>query len=215
MNKQTQRKIRREVAREFQFNRAGLFRLEKEQELRSQIAEDRERLFRVFKERLSSDGSELANCLKRLVMNFSALSSYRGIVKGHSVFKLGISLGEKKADQYIIRYLSRHPDATDKELCSYLDDTNDRLYRLNRTNKEGPLWARTPPKWLPEIRKKDSNVGFGNTWSRALTYLPGRVMTYLSRARKMAHDKAVQEALFLWPRVLREHRKRRTKIAKD
>jgi len=105
MDKQKERKTRRDVHREFQFNRASLFRVETEQKLRSEIAEDRERLIRVCKERWDSDGLELANCLKRLVMNFSTLSSYRGILKGHSVFKLGMSLGEKKAVQYIIRHL--------------------------------------------------------------------------------------------------------------
>jgi hypothetical protein len=214
VNKQKQLKVRQNVHKEFQFVRASLFRVEKEQELHSQIAEDKQRLFRAFKERLTSDGLELSNCLKRLVMNFSTLASYRGILKAHRVFKLGMSLGEKKAVEYIIRYIYKHPDATDEQLCSHLDKTNKRLYQINKTNVKGNLWARTPKEWLPEIKKKEPTVGYDNTWETALEHLSGRVSTYLSRARKMAKDEAVREALFLWPHVLREHRKRRKVIAK-
>src|ERR1700734_3598591 len=80
MSGQIRRRIRREVSHQFQLERASLFRLEKEEKLRRGIARDRGRLFQAFKERLGSDGLELANCLKRLVMNFSVLASYRGIV---------------------------------------------------------------------------------------------------------------------------------------
>jgi len=213
MSGQIRRQIRREVAHQFQLERASLFRVDKEEKLRREIARDRGRLFQAFKERLGSDGLELANCLKRLVLNFSVLASYRGIVKGHRMFKLGRSLGEHKALEYIIRYLAKHPDSTDRKICSHLDGKNRGLYRLNRLNKAGPLWANVPRKWKVEMKKQGVSVDFDHAWCMALTHIPGRVMTYLSRARKKANDKHVKEAIFIWPRVMAEHRKRRKDLS--
>jgi hypothetical protein len=209
MNGQVRRRIRREVSRQFQFERVSLFRVEKEEKLHREIAKDRERLFYAFKERCGTDGLELANCLKRLVINFSIFASYRGILKGHRMFKLGRSLGEHKALEYIIRYLAKHPDSTDRKICSHLDGKNHGLYKLNRLNKDGPLWANLPRKWKVEMKKQGVSVYIDSAWCTALTHIPGRVMTYLSRARKKANDKHVEEAIFIWPRVIAEHRKRR------
>ena len=62
--------------------------------MRAEIAQDREQVFAAFKELGSQRQLELTQALGRLLVNYSKLASYRGVLEGHEVFRLGKKLGE-------------------------------------------------------------------------------------------------------------------------
>ena len=210
MDKERKRQTRRRVHEEFHIGRASLFRVETERKVRAEIAEDRERLFEAFKQMGPQKELGLCQCLGRLLMNFSKVASYRGLLEGYEVFRTGLKLGEDRARFYLVEYLQTHPNAENSELVRHLDRKNGRLSAL-RTSKNDPLWAWLPRSWEESFRERNIDLREGEFWEAALEEFPELVMPYLSRAKKMAKKAKVKNVLFVWPRIVLEHRKRRKK----
>jgi hypothetical protein len=98
MDEQKKKKIRQEVHEDFKLGRARLFRIEAEEKARAEIAEGWSRLFAAFKQLGPPEKElELTQCLGRLLMNFSKMASYRGVLEGYNVFRTGLELGEDRA----------------------------------------------------------------------------------------------------------------------
>jgi hypothetical protein len=208
MDDEKKKQIESTVREEFQMGRARLFRVETERKVQAEIAEDKARVFAAFKQLGSQRELELTQGLARLLMNFSKLTSYRGVLKGYHLFHTGLKLGEDRARFYLVEYLQTHPNADNSELVRYLDRKNGRLSAL-KTNQNDPLWAWLPRSWNEEFRKRGIEVEPGEFWEAALQHVPELVMPYLSRAKKMAKQPRVKNALFSWPRIIKEHKKRR------
>jgi hypothetical protein len=210
MDQERKKQIRSGVREEFRVGRARLFRVETERKVRAEIAEDRNRLFAAFKQLGPQKELELTQCLGRLLMNFSKLASYRGVLEGYEVFRTWLKLNEDRARFYLVEYLQTHLGAENSELVRYLDRKNGRLSAL-RTTKNDPLWAWPPRSWEESFRERHIELCEGEFWETALKEFPELVMPYLSRAKKMAKEARVKNVLFVWPRIVREHRKRRKK----
>jgi hypothetical protein len=211
MDEARKREIREGVRKEFRLGTAALFRVEAENKVRAEIAQDKEQVFAAFKELGSQRQLELTQALGRLLMNYSKLASYRGVLEGHEVFRLGKKLGEDRARFYLIEYLQTHREAGNEELVAYLDRKNGRLSAL-KTKEDDPLWAWLPRSLEDLFRKRGIQAIPGEFWETALKEFPRAVMPYLSRAKKMAKELRVRNVLFSWKRIIHEHRKRR-KIA--
>ncbi|MFZ3334211.1 MAG: hypothetical protein WA197_26510 [Candidatus Acidiferrales bacterium] len=156
----------------------------------------------------------MTQALGRLLMNYSKLASYRGVLEGHEVFRLGKKLGEDRARFYLVEYLQTHRKAGNEELVAYLDRKNGRLSAL-KTKKDDPLWAWLPRSLEDLFRKRGIHAFPGEFWETALKEFPSAVMPYLSRAKKIAKEPSVRNALFSWKRIIREHRKRRNTSGKS
>lgn len=208
MDEERKKEIRDGVRKEFRLGRARLFRVEAENKLRAEIAEDKAHIFAAFKELGSQKELALTQGLGRLLMNFSKLASYRGVLEGYHLFQAGIKLSEDRARYHLVVYLQDHPEATNRELVEYLDGKNHRLSIL-KTNKSDPLWAWLPRSWEEELKNRGIECRPGAFWDTALENLPDPVMQYLSRAKSTAKQPRVKNALFSWKRIIKEHRKRR------
>ncbi|MGO9862308.1 MAG: hypothetical protein ACLPLR_01750 [Terriglobales bacterium] len=210
MDDKKKKQIENGVREEFRVGRARLFRVETERKVRAEIAEDRNRIFAAFKQLGLEKELELTQGLGRLLINFSKLASYRGVLEGYHLFRTGIKLGEDHARFYLVEYLQMHPDAENSELVRYLDRKNGRLSVL-KTNQNDPLWAWLPRSWNEEFRNRGITLREGEFWEMALKEFPELVMPYLSRAKKMAKEARVRNVLFSWPQIIKEHKKRRKK----
>ena len=160
------------------------------------LPRDRTRIFAAFKQLGQQPELELTQKLGRLLMNFSKLASYRGVLEGYHLFQTGIKLGEDRARFYLVEYLQTHPDAENSELIRYLDRKNGKLSAL-KTNQNDPLWAWLPRSWNEEFRGRGIAVHPGEFWEDALKHFPELVMPYLSRAKKMAKQPRVAERAVL------------------
>lgn len=150
MDNEKKKQIENRVGEEFQIGRARLFRVETERKVRAEIAEDKARVFAAFKQLGTQRELELTEGLARLLINFSKLASYRGVLKGYHLFHTGIRLGEDRARFYLVEYLQTHSDAKNDELVRYLDRKNGRLSAL-KTKKDDKLWAWLPLRMSPEM----------------------------------------------------------------
>ena len=205
---------REKVHKEFQFGRARLFRPEVAKRVNAEIQEDKERLYVNFKQQGPEKRLELMQCLYRLLLNFSKLASFHGILKGHQIFTQVQELAEDRSKFYLVTdYFKTHPEASFRDICEHLDSKNSRLIKL-KTNRNSPLWAPIPPSWQKAMLKLPPTMqpGEKELWRTALENLPGRVEPYLSRARSLATDLRSTNTLRVWPRIIREHRKRRKKL---
>lgn len=102
----------------------------------------------------------------------------------------------------------KHQRATNDELVKYLDRKNGRLHELE-TSKDSPFWARLPRSLEDKLVKRGIAAGPSDYWDLALQYFPNPVMQYVSRAKRMAGNPKIKNALLNWPRIVREHRKQR------
>lgn len=208
MNDDDKRKIREQVREEFQIGRARLFSLKNEKKLRKEIAEDKERLFELFKSQGLLKQQEFTECLARLLINFSKMASFRGILKGYETSEYAIELRKERARFYLFEYLQKHPGATNRDLVAYLDAKNRRLDAL-RTLPNDPLWAPLPSAWRRKLEGQKLECRAGESWATALKELPTLVMPYLARIRKMAKDSGVKNVLFNWPEIIKRHKRER------
>jgi hypothetical protein len=210
MDQQDRRRIRREVREEFQLGRALLFKVEVEKAVRAEIDKDRTRLFDLLKQLPLEQQLEAANCVKRLLVNYSKLASYRGVLKGYDVFRTRLQLEQDRARFYLVEYLQKHREEKNENeaLVKYLDTKNGRLSAL-RTSKDDPLWAWLPRSLEKAFRSASIPIRDGEFWEEALKRFPEKVMPYLSRAKRMAKTPIVKNTLYVWPRIVREHKKRR------
>ena len=210
MDGKRRKQIKRWVDEELQLGAARLFRAAEEKRVLEEIAEKKEVLFSNFKGQGPKKELELTTTLLRLLMNFTKLASYYGVLKGYRLFTKELELRKDSARFYLIMYLQTHPKAENKELVAYLDRKNGRLFEL-KTRDESRLWA-----WLPRLLERKFNKGRiqiveGEFWEAALRKFPQETMVYLSRTRKMARQNKVKNALIAWPRIIKEHRKRRSR----
>jgi hypothetical protein len=185
---------------EFQFGRARLFRLKNEKKLRAEIANDKEQLFALFKSQGLSKELEFTECLKRLLMNFSKMASYRGILQGFEISSYAAELREDRARLHLFQYLQKHPKATNHELIAHLDA---------QTRPNDPLWAPLPPAWKRKFKEQGLGYFAGEYWQTALKELPTLVLPYLSRVKSMAKDAKAKNALFNWPELIKRHKRER------
>lgn len=208
MDEQDRGRTRREVREEFQLGRALLFKVEVEKQARAEIDKDRARLFDLMRQLPQEQQLEAANCVKRLLMNYSKLASYRGVLKGYGVFRTRLKLEQDRARLYLVEYLQKHPKAKNDELVEHLDTKNERLSKL-RTPKNDPLWAWLPRSLEEAFHRANIPIRIGAVWEDALKEFPEQVMPYFSRAKKMAKSSTVKNTLYVWPRIVREHKKHR------
>src|SRR5208283_3373453 len=107
MDEEKKKKIELQVKQKFQLGRARLFRVEEERRVRAEIAKDKEHLFAHFEQHGLILERELTKCLARLLMNFSKIASYGGVLAGYRVFKLGLELGQDRARFYLFEHLQK------------------------------------------------------------------------------------------------------------
>jgi len=210
MDEEKKKKIELQVKQKFQLGRARLFRVEEERRVRAEIAKDKEHLFAHFEQHGLILERELTKCLARLLMNFSKIASYGGVLAGYRVFKLGLELGQDRARFYLFEYLQKHPDARNEELVRFLDRKNGRLAAL-KTRKNDPLWAPLPPTWRKAFERSKIEYLEGEFWETALREFPELVRPYLARTKKSAKEARVKNALYNWPEIIKQHKKRRKK----
>ena len=210
MDQRARRRIRAEVREEFQLGTALLFRIEVEKAVRAEIKRERSRLFDLLKQLPLAQQLETTDCIKRLLLNYSTLASYRGVLKGYDVFRTRLELEQDRARFYLVEYLQKHREEKNENqaLVKYLDTKNGRLSAL-RTPKDDPLWAWLPRSLEEAFRSANIPMRDGEFWEEALQKFPEKVMPYLSRAKKMAKIPSVKNTLYVWPRIVREHKKRR------
>jgi hypothetical protein len=208
MDDKRRKEIREKVRKDFRLGRARLFRIEDEQRARAEIAEDKRQIFAAFRQLGLEREAELTQRLAHLLMNFSKLASYRGVLEGYKMFQTGLELGEDRARFYLVEYLQTHSEANNEELARHLDRKNGRLAAL-KTTKDDPLWAPLRPSWQELFRRKNMALYEGEYWETALKDFPELVRPYLSRAKEMAKEPRFKNVLFAWPRIIREHKKRR------
>lgn len=91
-------------------------------------------------------------------------------------FSLEKKMGERW--RYVVPYTYRHPDATDEQICKYLDGEIERLY-----GKRGQPWP--PEDWKPFSESS-------NPWLSVLRNAKSRqrVCSYMNRTRKIARSNA-------------------------
>jgi hypothetical protein len=210
VNEGDEQKVRQKIAAEFQLGRARLFRLKNESKLRVEIAADKERLFELFKLQGLSKQLEFTECLARLLMNFSKMASYRGILKGFEIKETAIKLHKDKdrAQYHIFEFLRENPEAKNKELIACLNTRNGRHVQL-KTPRNDPQWAPLPPSLQKRLgnRKIDPD----DWWDTAMEEFPNEVRVYLARVRREAKKAEVKNVLFNWPKLVELHRKERKK----
>jgi hypothetical protein len=208
MNDDDKRKVREKIRKEFQIGRARLFSLKNEKKLRAEIAEDKERLFELFKPQGLLKQKDFTQRLARLLMNFSKAASYRGILKGYEICIYAIEFRKDRARFYLFEYLQKDPQATNRDLVAYLDVKNRRLEAL-RTPPGDPLWAPLPSAWRRRLERQKLDSRVGIYWMTALKELPTLVMPYLARTRKMAKDAKIKNVLSNWPEIIKRHKRER------
>ena len=210
MNDGDKLRVREKVKEEFQIGRARLFSLKNEKKLRAEIAEDKERLFELFKSQGLSKQLEFTECLARLLMNFSKMASYRGILKGFEIKETAIKLHSDKdrAQYHLFACLQENPKAKNKKLIACLNTRNGRHQEL-KTPRDDPQWSPLPPS----LQKRFGNrkIDPYEWWETAMKEFPDEVRIYLSRVRREAKKVEVKNVLFSWPKIVRLHKKERKK----
>src|ERR1035438_1236508 len=150
---------KRSVSRDWELTRAGLFRPETRLRVKEEIEEDQAVLHASFREGREPDQTlRLFRHFRRYLFNNLALASFHGILQGQEAFQLGQRVGTSKATLYIARLIKKQPDASDKQICDYLDKCNLRLLALNSTNFGGSQWAGLPAKWGQVMDEKLKDV---------------------------------------------------------
>jgi hypothetical protein len=208
MDDQKKKQVRQKVRNDFRLGRARLFRVEDESRARGEIASDKARIFAAFKPLGPEQRLELTQRLARLLMNFSKLASYRGVLEGYNIFRIGLELGEERARFYLMEYLQTHRGADNEELVGYLDGKNGRLAKL-KTAEDSPLWAPLRKSWHKLFEKKKIGLIPGGYWGTALRNFPKVVRPYLSLVKKKAQEPKFKSVLFTWPRIISEHKRQR------
>jgi hypothetical protein len=210
MNEDDERRVQQKVHEEFQLGRARLFSLKNEKKLRAEIAEDKERLFELFRSQVLSKQLEFTECLARLLMNFSKMASYRGILKGFEIKETAIKLHKDndRAQYHLFAFLQEHSEAKNKELIACLNTRNGRHQEL-KTPHDDPQWAPLPPP----LRKRFGNrkIDPDEWWDTAMTEFPDEVRIYLARVKREAKKVEVKNVLFNWPKLVELHKKERKK----
>lgn len=208
MNDDDQKRVRQEIKEEFQIGRARLFSLKNEKKLRVEIAQDKEQLFALFKSQGLVRQLEFTECLKRLLMNFNKLTSYRGILQGFEMHPAAAELRKDRARYHLCVFLQKHPEAKNEELVAYLDNKNKRLKKL-KTSRDDFLWAPPPKSWKRAFDRENIEYIEGQYWGTALNIFPKLSMPYLSKARTMATEARVKNVLFNWPELVKRHKQER------
>lgn len=158
----------RKQIREWWKRTARQFVPEEVARIQKAMAEDRQRLFRVFQER--SDGGELADCLVRLVANSFSFAHYSGFRRGYLV---GVQIGkdEEPSVAEIIQLLLKNPSATTAEICLALDYKGVQMpwATLRKTSR----WAdvATLPKvkqYISRLRQKARGLSRVQGWTRIM-----------------------------------------------
>jgi len=210
MNEEGEQRVQQKVHEEFQLKRARLFRLKNEKKLRGEIAEDKERLFALFKSQGLVRQLEFTEGLARLLMNFSVLASYKGILKGFEIKEAALKLNKDRdrAQYHLFEFLQEHPDAKNGELVTLLNTRNGRHEAL-KTRRDDPQWAPLPPSLLKRFANR--TIVPSEWWETAMEEFPGEVRIYLSRVRREAKKAEVKNVLFNWPKLVELHKKERKK----
>jgi hypothetical protein len=211
MDEQKTKQVRQKVRNEFRLGRARLFRVEDESRARSEIADDKARILAAFKPLGPAQELGLTQCLARLLMNFSKLASYRGVLEGYDIFRIGLELGEDRARFYLMEYLQTHRSAENEELIGYLDRKNGKLAKL-KTAEDSPLWAPLRKSWHAMFRRENIPLVEGENWGAALENFPEVVRPYLSLAKRKAQEPKFKNVLFTWPRIISEHKRQRKRV---
>src|SRR5215469_8037333 len=87
--------------------------------LRAEIVEGKAHIFAAFKELGLQKELALTQKLGRLLMNFSKLASYRGVLEGYHLFQAGVKLSEDRARYHLVVYLQDHPEATSTQISFF------------------------------------------------------------------------------------------------
>jgi hypothetical protein len=208
MDEQKKKEIRQKIRNQFRLGRVRLFRVEDESRTRGQIADDKARVLAAFKTFGPAQELDLTQCLARLLMNFSKLASYHGVLEGYNIFRIGLELGEDRARFYLMKYLQTHRSADNEELIEYLDRKNGTLAKL-KTAKDSSLWAPLRESWQDMFRRKNIPLIAGEYWGTALDQFPEVVRPYLSLVKRKAQEPKFKNVLFIWPRIISEHKRQR------
>ena len=210
MDEARQKEGKRRVDEELQLGSARLFRVVEQKKVKEEVARTKELLYAHFKEQGPKKELELILALHRLLMSFSKLASYYGVLKGYRLASRERDLHEDQARIHLLLYLQAHPKAGNKDLVAYLDRKNSRLEAL-RTRSDSEHWAPLPAVLQRKFGRQGMKEHEGFLWEAALREFPKETREFLSRTKRMARETSVKNALIAWPRIIREHRRERSR----
>lgn len=208
MDRDRLQRIQQEAKRDFYGGRGRLCGIVEMEKTMRELREDEERLFVLFKAQELGYGLQCSESLKRIVLNYCKLASYKGIREGISIQKDLEEIQSDRAKHHAIKYLLNRPKAKNKELVAYLDAKNGRLATL-RASRSSPHWAPLPEPLQKLFAKHKLGVFDEESWKTAIDEFPGQTQIYFSRIRKLSKDKHVRNVLEYWPSILNRHKKER------
>lgn len=208
MDKDRLQRIQQEAKRDFYGGRGRLCGVVEMEKIMTELRGDEERLFALFKAQELGYGLQCSESLKRIVMNYCKLASYKGIREGISIQKDLEEIQSDRAKHHALKYLLNRPKAKNKELVDYLDAKNGRLATL-RTSRSSPHWAPLPEPLRKLFLKHKLGVFDKESWKTAIDEFPDQTQIYFSRIRKLSKDNRIRNVLEYWPSILTRHKKER------
>jgi hypothetical protein len=208
MDKDRLQRIQQEAKRDFFGGRGRLCSVVEMEKIKRELREDEERLFALFKAQELGYGLQCSESLKRIVLNYCKLASYKGIREGISIQNDLEEIQSDRAKHYVLTYLLNHPKAKNEELVAYLDGKNGRLATL-RTSRSSPHWAPLPQPLQKLFVKHELKISDDDGWQTAIDEFPGQTRIYFSRIRQLSKDNRIRNILEYWPSILKRHKRER------
>jgi hypothetical protein len=208
MDKDRLQKIQQEAKRDFYRGRGRLCGVAEMEKTMRMLREDEARLFALFRARELGYGLQCSESLKRIVLNYCKLASYKGIREGIRIQKDIEEIQSDRAKYHAIKFLLSHQQAKNKELVDYLDAKNGRLATL-RARRSSPHWAPLPEPLRKLFEKRKLKAFDEESWKTAMDEFPSQTQIYFSRVRKLSKDNHMKNVLEYWPSILKRHKKER------
>lgn len=214
MDARKMEEVRGKSKEEFQFGRARLYRVSEAKRVTAENEQDRVRLFALFKEQGLEKELEYTLCLKRLLLNYSKLASYKGVREGYRLKEEQLDEMSDPASYHILTYLWKHPEAENKEIARYLDRETLRLSSL--ANDRSTPYAPLPDNIRKLLRTNQVPQFKGQQWQDALKHplTKDGLAQYLSRRRADSKDAHLKNMLVNWPKLFKLHKQQRKATAK-
>lgn len=208
MDKDRLQRIQKEAKQDFYGGRGRLCGVVEMEKIIRELREDEERLFALFKTQELGYGLQCSQSLKRIVLNYCKLASYKGIREGISIQEDLDEIHSDPTKHHALKYLLNRPKAKNEELVAYLDAKNGRLATL-RTSRSSPLWAPLPEPLRKLFAKHELKISDDDSWQTAIDEFPGQAQIYFSRIRKLSKDYRIRNVLEYWPNILKRHKRER------
>lgn len=208
MDKDRLQRIQQEAKRDFYSGRGRLCGVAEMEKTMKELREDEARLFALFKAQELGYGLQCSESLKRIVLNYCKLASYKGIREGIRIQKDIEEIQSDRAKYHALKFLLGRREAKNKELVDYLDAKNGRLATL-RASRSSPLWAPLPEPLRKLFVEHQLKVFDEESWKTAMDEFPSQTQIYFSRIRKLSKDNHIRNVLEYWPSILKRHKNER------